>query len=91
MSHDNNEPMPLGTIRGHLRALLNATPDEVDRARILYDVVQEAYDRAKFEFPGGGGLDGREGTERDEIGEVLEKAIDHRDKAVWRRNGPPPQ
>lgn len=71
-------------IISQIRQLLGDTLTELDRAQLLHDLVQAAYDATKFTHPGGEGLDGRDGTERHEIGDVLEKAINHHDAAIHR-------
>ncbi|MGP5700888.1 hypothetical protein ACTXPA_18475 [Glutamicibacter arilaitensis] len=68
-------------LRGELASL---TPSE--RADLLQETVNTFYDGAKFDYPGGEGLDGKDGPERRGIGEVLNAAVDYADDA--RATGP---
>lgn len=49
----------------------------IQRAELLDDFAQAVYDHVKFRAPEGGGLDGRDGPERDGLGIVLAAAHDH--------------
>ena len=82
--HGDEVRQQTSLLRGQLRMLLDATPDEADRASILYGLVEIAYETAKSRFPGGRGLSGREGDERDEVATVLAATTAHRDRAVCR-------
>lgn len=55
-----------------------ATPYE--RAKLVQDVVQEVYDAVKFGTPDGT-HNGGDGTEQEQIGDLLSAAIGYADKA----------
>lgn len=63
-------------------ALEDSTPTQ--RAELVDDFVQAVYDHVKFRAPEGGGLDGRDGPERDGLGDILGLAHDHVDDTVQR-------
>ena len=48
-----------------------------ERSVLLREIVRAVYDAVKFNNPEGGGLDGRDGPERDGIGRVVEATEDH--------------
>ena len=56
-------------------ALQNTTPRQ--RADLLDALVQAVYDHVKFEAQGGGGLDGRDGPEREALAKVLKESRSH--------------
>lgn len=54
---------------------LNLAPNAASRAQILYDIIRVAYDRTKFVEAEDEGLDGRDGPERQALGEVVDAAL----------------
>lgn len=51
------------------------------RADLLEKVVRAFYDGSKFDYPGGAGLDGRDGQERNDLAPILSAAIDFHDNS----------
>lgn len=60
-----------------LRNTENDTP--LNRANLLEEIVRTFYNFSKFERPGGEGIDGLNGPERQGLARVLEAAIEHYD------------
>lgn len=75
-------------LREALRAALDgSTPAQ--RAAIIQETVQAAYDHAKHRDPAGEGDDGRDGTERRALGDLLGAAITHHDRTIRAEHGIP--
>lgn len=56
---------------------LAAQMDRRGRAMLVVECVRGVYDAVKFDNPEGGGLDGRDGPERNGLGRLCDAAIRH--------------
>lgn len=63
------------TIKARLNRAEHDSPQA--RAELLREIIRDVYDFVKFERPGGEGLDGRSGSERESIASVVDAAEDH--------------
>lgn len=63
----------------------------LQRAELLQDLVNAFYEGSKFDYPGGEGLNGKNGPEREGIGEILNAATAYADSSrsaeIQARNG----
>lgn len=63
------------TIKTYLNEAKHDSPEA--RAELLRDLIRDVYDFVKFDRPEGGGLDGRNGPERESLGLIVDAAEDH--------------
>lgn len=56
---------------------LTKNDDVVARAEIARDLIKEIYNFVKFNRPEGGGLDGRDGVERNGLATIVDAAEEH--------------
>ena len=70
-----------------LQAIKAALQDssEAERAEFLAHAIRVFYDWTKFQAPGGEGLDGRDGRERNAIGKLWADADNYRHEVQSRR------
>lgn len=54
------------------------------RADLLLDVTEAIYNAVKHDHPEGGGLDGRDGPERQSLGRIVDAAWEHHDETFQR-------
>lgn len=66
---------------------LAARSTEMDTAAGLREVVFEVYSSTKFDRPGGAGLDGADGPEREGVGQVRDAAEIHYHATLRRTHG----
>jgi len=59
---------------------------EYDRARLAMLLVESVYKFVKFKRPGGEGLDGRDGAERQGLAKVVDAAKDYEFEALKKKN-----
>lgn len=59
----------------------------VQRAALAREIVGGLYDSVKFDNPEGGGIDGRDGPERDGLGTLVAAAEDHYHAMLRRVHG----
>lgn len=60
-----------------IKADVEATDSAKERAALLEAIIEIVYNDVKYNHIGGEGPDGRDGIERDAIGEVLDLARNH--------------
>lgn len=63
------------TIKARLNEAKYDSPQ--GRAELLREIIKDVYNFAKFERPGGEGLDGRNGPERESLASIVDAAEDH--------------
>ncbi|EAW8154072.1 hypothetical protein HX30_24140 [Salmonella enterica] len=56
---------------------LTENDDVIARAEIARDLIKEIYNFVKFNRPEGGGLDGRDGVERNGLATIVDAAEEH--------------
>lgn len=56
---------------------LTGNDDAIARAEIARDLIKEIYNFVKFNRPEGGGLDGRDGVERNGLATIVDAAEEH--------------
>lgn len=56
---------------------LAGNDDAIARAEIARDLIKEIYNFVKFNRPEGGGLDGRDGVERNGLATIVDAAEEH--------------
>ncbi|MEB7668638.1 hypothetical protein NGB59_15555 [Escherichia coli] len=56
---------------------LTENDDAIARAEIARDLIKEIYNFVKFNRPEGGGLDGRDGVERNSLATIVDAAEEH--------------
>lgn len=65
-----------GTLAQQARELARHST-ALDAAEGVRQIVDEVYQSTKFDRPGGGGLDGKDGPERESLARVRDAADDH--------------
>lgn len=84
--HTPDVPALWNDLARQARALA-ANGTEMDTAAGLREIVFEVYNAAKFDRPGGEGVDGADGPEREGIGHVHDAAEDHYHRTLRRIHG----
>ncbi|HEM8838444.1 TPA: hypothetical protein U2R15_004153 [Klebsiella aerogenes] len=59
------------------RLALSENDNAIARAEIARDLIKEIYNFVKFNRPEGGGLDGRDGVERNGLATIVDAAEEH--------------
>ncbi|EHL7495970.1 hypothetical protein KEH97_004723 [Salmonella enterica] len=57
--------------------MLSKNDSAIARAEITRDLIKEIYNFVKFNRPEGGGLDGRDGVERNGLAKIVDAAEEH--------------